>query len=62
MFPATACESHERYSDSLLLKPELSDVYSSEEILRNNILDLNYIIASNLSIALPEAMKYLMYF
>jgi hypothetical protein len=36
MFPTTACESYcksyEQYFDSLLLKAELSDVYSLEEI------------------------------
>jgi hypothetical protein len=66
MFTATAresyCKSHEWYFDSVLLKAELSDVYSSEEILRSNILDLNYFFASNLSTALREVMRYLTYF
>ncbi|KDR18839.1 zinc finger MYM-type protein 1-like [Zootermopsis nevadensis] len=62
MFPAAAYESlllsYGRYFDALLLKTELSVIYSSEEFLKSNISDLlRYLITSNLNTALPEVTK-----
>jgi hypothetical protein len=46
------------YFDFLLLKTELSIIHSSEKCLQSSISDLfEYLITSNLSMALPELTK-----